>query len=81
MSRPRRDHAAARKWGLSVIWLWAGAEQPALTAAPSQAPQVNLTVVHVGAGAQLVIGGAVFSPGIIPALQQRAVASTTEEGK
>lgn len=66
MTRPKRDRAAARKWGLSVIWLWAGAEQPALTAVPSQVPQVSLTVIHVEAGAYLNVGGTFIDPRAIP---------------
>jgi hypothetical protein len=78
VSRPRRDHATARKWGLSVIWLWDWAEQPALTAAPSPAPQLNLTVIHVEAGAVLGVGGVILDPRITPAIPQRD-AITTEE--
>ena len=71
MSRPRRDRAAARKWGLSVAWLWTAAEQPALTAASSRAPQVNLTVIHVQAGAVLSTGGVILNPRVTPAIPQR----------
>jgi hypothetical protein len=84
VSRPRRDHAAARKWGLSVAWLWAAAEQPALTAEPSRAPQVNLTVIQVEAGAYLNVGGLIYDPRLIPAVpQQRAAitATTITEGE
>jgi hypothetical protein len=71
MSRPRRDRAAARKWGLSVIWLCREAEQAALTAAPGPAPQVNLTVIHVQAGAVLSIGGVILDPRVTPAIPRR----------
>jgi hypothetical protein len=80
VSRPRRDHAAARKWGLSVAWLWAAAEQPALTAAAAPAPQVNLTVIHVEAGAYLNVGGPMYAPRTLAVPQQReAITTSTEE--
>jgi hypothetical protein len=70
VKRPRRGRASARKWGLSVIWLFACPEQPALTAAPSPAPTVNLTVIKVEAGAVLSLGPSGF-PGITPAIPNR----------
>ena len=82
MSRPKREHAAARKWGLSVIWLCREADQAALTAAQSPAPQVNLTVIRVEAGAVLTVGGVIPAPRITPAIPQRdAVTEVTTEGQ
>jgi hypothetical protein len=59
-----------------VAWLWAAAEQPALAAEPSRAPQVNLTVIHVEAGAYLNVGGLMYGPRTLAVPQQRAAITT-----
>jgi hypothetical protein len=51
--------------------LFASAEQQSLTAAPSRAPQVNLTVIHVEAGAHLSVVGAFVEPHSAPAIPQQ----------
>jgi hypothetical protein len=58
--------------------LFCRVELQALTAAPSQVPQVSLTVIHVQAGAVLSIGGVVLDPRITQAIPPRD-AITTEE--
>lgn len=75
--------APARKWGLPLVRFW-GVQRPtceALLAGRSQAPQVNLTVIHVQAGAVLSVGGVIFGPRTIPAPPHRRDAITAEEGK
>lgn len=78
----RRALARLRWAGIGLIWDAADPEPEPLRAVASPAPQVSLTVIHVEAGAQLIIGGAVFSPATVPAVQQqRAVIAITEEGE
>lgn len=78
----RRALARWRWAGLGVVWDAADPEPEPLRAVASPAPQVSLTVIHVEAGAHLVIGDAVFGLGIIPAVpQQQAVTTGETEGE
>lgn len=79
MSRPAGDFELAgrtRIWGLPVMRLFCRAERQALTAAPAPSPQVNLTVVHVQAGAALLFGGVGPDPRVIQAILQPRAAIT-----
>lgn len=74
----RRALARLRWAGIGLVRDAADPEPEPLRAAATPAPQVSLTVIHVEAGAQLIIGGAVFSAGTVPAVpQHRAVTATT----
>lgn len=69
-----------RIWGLPVMRLFYRAGQQALTAAPAAPPAVNLTVIHVQAGAVLSVGGVGVGPSVVQAILQRDAITTTTEG-
>jgi hypothetical protein len=84
VKRPRGDYKVAardRVWGLPVMRLWRCGEQQAIAAAPRRAPQVNLTVIHVEAGAYLNVGGVFIDPRLAVPQQQAAVTEGTPSEK
>ena len=72
-----RRALAIRRWaGVGVIWDAADPEDEPLQAVAASGPQVNLTVIHVAAGAFLNVGGLIYDPRLIPAAPQQRAAVT-----
>jgi hypothetical protein len=61
----------ARMWGLRVCWFFRYTQPEPLTAVAIPVQQVNLTVIHVQAGAVLSVGGVILDPRITRAIPQR----------
>lgn len=72
----RRALARWRWAGLGVVWDAANPDPEPLQAVVTPAPQVNLTVIHVAAGAFLNVGGLMIDPRAIPAAPHQQAAST-----